>query len=285
MVSCSSEDDPTEPTIVPKKSILTKEQNGIRIGDTLNYTTFKRIEPGISGDNAIWNFSDLEFEPGGYSHILEDGKIIGLKKDEYATYIVIYREAPIVDDTYYEFGDSQIQLSDVPPKSIITSNFKYFFTDKNGKSEYYTQNTYYQIKDNNQSIIGLENSYNLVNYSPPFLELNFPVEFNKKDSSDFKVDRWYCNTINWLYSGYTSYHADGYGELILPNKDTLSNVLRIKHTATYIIDEEIVAIHDTYSWYAKGYRYPVLKMTFSQGHAMLIYKSFIGQYLPPKERI
>lgn len=68
--------------------------------------------------------------------------------------------------------------------------------------------------------------------------------------------------------GKVAIQADGLGKLILSERDTLDNVLRV-HTQTTTLMAmdvnyaEIDSIHpkqeieDKYEWYYKGFRYPV----------------------------
>lgn len=98
--------------------------------------------------------------------------------------------------------------------------------------------------------------------------LKYPFQYGDSLCSEFVGYGTYCGDHSVKVKGKVAIQADGLGKLILSERDTLDNVLRV-HTQTTTLMAmdvnyaEIDSIHpkqeieDKYEWYYKGFRYPV----------------------------
>ena len=108
-----------------------------------------------------------------------------------------------------------------------------------------------------------------MNYSQPIVSMMFPFQYGSSISNPFSGTGSYEGKLLLCEHGTNTVTADGSGTLILANGDTLRNVLRVATTRSAdvtIIDKETAKEYgtlqkatDIYEWYARGYRYPVLK--------------------------
>ena len=135
---------------------------------------------------------------------------------------------------------------------------------------------------------GYENPMTLVKYAQPQLLLLFPVKYGSSSQGDYNGRGKFCDRLELTLRGNVSTKADGWGQLILPEGDTLKNVLRV-HTAIKStqqtvplspgfdiharIDEKkemqpekaeagndmAVIVENIYRWYSGGCRYPVFE--------------------------
>ncbi len=145
----------------------------------------------------------------------------------------------------------------------------------------------YRFSGDSLSITGYENASILVKYQQPALIIKFPLSYNTKTSSTFYGKGKYCDRLEYLFSGEIETSVDGYGKLVLPGEDTLSNVMRvhikqkitdhyqpldsefdlnlpfalneITDTLQKSLDKNGTIETDIYQWYAEGSRYPVLE--------------------------
>lgn len=129
--------------------------------------------------------------------------------------------------------------------------------------------TLFQYYSNNDSVVmvSYENPLTYVRYDKPLLHMVFPLSFNDEEHhSSFHGQGYYCNHFKVEEQGNMDLYVDGEGTLILPDRDTLDNVLRVKKvkTSSVRVDYEELSkenrklmIEETYLWYARGFRYPV----------------------------
>ena len=136
------------------------------------------------------------------------------------------------------------------------------------------------------SIIGSENYMEQISYDMPETWLQFPMEQGDSVCGYFNGIGKYCDRLFMRRFGTYRTKADATGKLVLPDGDTLRNVLRL-HTERYVgsitapIDtmkyripafttdsiirhmatDTTLIKEDIYRWYADGYRYPVLEAT------------------------
>lgn len=115
--------------------------------------------------------------------------------------------------------------------------------------------------------------------------LPFPLHYGDTLSSPFSGSGRYFSEHPLTASGRTAIAADATGRLITPGKDTLDHTLRVSRIRYYddIGSPEGVMRLETYSWYAPGYRYPIM-----EGIRSLVIRygeekeSFaLGFYFPP----
>ena len=146
--------------------------------------------------------------------------------------------------------------------------------------------TYFLQTDKGISIIGTENYMEQISYDMPETWLQFPMEQGDSVCGYFNGTGKYCDRLFMRRFGTYRTKADATGKLVLPDGDTLRNVLRL-HTERYVgsitapIDtmkykipafttdsiirhmatDTTLIKEDIYRWYADGYRYPVLEAT------------------------
>ena len=87
---------------------------------------------------------------------------------------------------------------------------------------------YYRIWNDSLFVDGYENATTLMQYSQPELVRKFPVAFGDSLFSYFRGEGHYCDRLKVDVMGTLASSADSYGMMILPDKDTLKHVLRIK---------------------------------------------------------
>lgn len=139
-------------------------------------------------------------------------------------------------------------------------------------------------------LTGFENSGSKLNYEKPQLALRFPFALRDSISKSYSGSGIYMDMLYVETSGTSYTIADATGTLILPEEDTLRNVLRIRSQQEYIqktcpIDyspkkkylfEDSISVFsmdslrkastdtiyfrmETCKWYAPGYRYPLFE--------------------------
>lgn len=134
------------------------------------------------------------------------------------------------------------------------------------------------------SVIGSENFMELMSYDMPETWIKFPMQVGDSVSGYFNATGSYCDRFFMRRYGTYMTKADALGKLVLPQGDTLRNVIRL-HTERYVgtitvpidtmqyripaftIDSIVRHLspdtakvrEDEYRWYAEGYRYPILE--------------------------
>jgi hypothetical protein len=144
---------------------------------------------------------------------------------------------------------------------------------------------YYSLSNDSLLLWGYENPTTLMTNNQPELLLKFPVNYGDQTQSYFSGNGKYCDRLQLSAMGTVRTFADAYGMMVLPNKDTLRHVIRVK-TVKRIAEETKPFSHGkgevnpaisadsinyrlsndstvlgliTYRWYARGYRYPVFE--------------------------
>lgn len=155
--------------------------------------------------------------------------------------------------------------------------------------------TYFHLENGLVSIIGSENAQELISYDMPETWLKFPMQPGDSISGYFNGTGKYCDHLFMRRFGTYKTKADAVGKLVLPESDTLRNVIRL-HTERYVgtivtpidtiktdipvftVDSIVTHLipdtakirEDFYRWYAAGYRYPILEATtLSYGNTTL----------------
>jgi len=140
-------------------------------------------------------------------------------------------------------------------------------------------------------LLGYENATTCMQGLQPELILKFPVSYNDSSFTCFHNRGRYGDRLQVDIMGTLAIHADSYGLMILPDKDTLTNVLRIKTVKRMVEDlkplpfnilrkdtvpppveiipadsiyyrlktDRLVMETETCQWYVYGYRYPVFE--------------------------
>lgn len=154
---------------------------------------------------------------------------------------------------------------------------------------------YYDVRNDSVLQIGFENNTTLMNYDYPEITVKYPMQYGDSISGIFHGRGLYCDKAAIRMFGTYKTSTDAFGTLILPDGDTLRNVLRV-HTERimsnlyYPVDslENItfgrcfsadsinkyldcglnVYKTDIYRWYAPACRYPVVETVKTVGEGM-----------------
>jgi len=121
---------------------------------------------------------------------------------------------------------------------------------------------HYSRRNDTLLLLRQENPSMEISYAAPDLQLTYPFAYGSRAKHDFKGSGSYSRVMPIQVSGSSEIFADAYGLIITPRGDTLSNILRVKTTKTYheVKKGESSSIQvEKYTWYAKGYRYPVFE--------------------------
>lgn len=142
-----------------------------------------------------------------------------------------------------------------------------------------------------------------ITYSKRKMVMKFPFEYGDSITSSFEGNGTYCGDHLIKVIGNVYIHADGFGKIILSDKDTIDNVLRVytltttaialgKDTAEIDSTNLKQEIEEKYEWYIKDRRYPIYttvsKTSFSNLEAVakssFTYVSLPKKYLDVVER-
>ena len=172
-------------------------------------------------------------------------------------------------------------------------------------------NTYYRLSGHDLLLCGYENNMYKIDYETCETKLHYPFCYGDSIFSYFNGIGTYCDKSRIHSFGYTKTVADGCGSLILPNNDTLINVLRVhtvrqlcnifydinnmqlSYDTLYITNftPDSIVKHissstpvmriDIYSWYQRGYRYPLVEQIIK---TYGIVEHSECYYFPPEEQ-
>lgn len=134
------------------------------------------------------------------------------------------------------------------------------YTDSDVKS--------FVLKDSILVQYKLENRLTKIKYLKKKMAMKYPLVYGDSISSYFEGYGRYCDNYFVKVKGQVLIHADGEGKLILSDRDTLNNVLRVCTITTTSIAMDLdnaeidttniqQEIEEKYEWYCKGFRYPV----------------------------
>ena len=213
---------------------LQKETNAPRAGDILLKQQVEYKDPGRSGENVLWDFSQLGNQNEEYELAYDTVGSILVGAEHQTVY-------------HYKFEGDSLLLS------------------------------------------GYENATTHMKGLRPELVRKFPVSYGDSSITCFHNRGSYGDRLQVDIMGTLTFHADSYGMMILPDKDTLTNVIRLKTVKRMVEDikplnilrkdklaqpEEMVSTDsinsrlsadalvmetETCQWYAYGYRYPVFE--------------------------
>jgi len=181
-------------------------------------------------------------------------------------------------------------------------------------TEHYTR-YYYKYANDSLLLVSYENPTTTMDYSQPELLLKFPLQYNDSLKNYYYAEGRYSERKIIELLGNTHTKADAYGMMILPNQDTIKNVLRIKSikrlsektspinlllyndstnkrrtlskdSINYFLDTDSIILEvETYKWYQKGYRYPIFEAikskTIKYGEDNEFFSTAF--YYPPEE--
>lgn len=173
-------------------------------------------------------------------------------------------------------------LKDIQPK--YTLKYKAYDPESPEKLVGIEHNTMYYYQESGDSIqcAGYENPLVTLRYNQPELTLQFPFPYATSINDTITGLGSYCELQQLAMKATNKSTIDAWGMIILPNQDTLKNVIR--HTITKEIQEVYTPLIDTlprnektdslllftngdslklktqtHRWYAHGYRYPVFE--------------------------
>ncbi|GHU63517.1 hypothetical protein FACS1894123_06420 [Bacteroidia bacterium] len=182
-------------------------------------------------------------------------------------------------------------LWDFSSLSVINEEYKLQYSSENDTVitgiEHLTQYQYV-LQNDSLLLLGYKSQSTELNNKQPELLLKFPLVFGDKTKSYYYGHGKHGNRLEMDAMGSVETEADAYGIMILPNKDTLKNVLRT-HSLKYIAEntkpvsdefqekentfyyispdsidfrlanDSALFVVETFRWYEKGYRYPVFE--------------------------
>lgn len=142
----------------------------------------------------------------------------------------------------------------------------------------------YLFRGDSLLLAGVENPTTLLANREPELQLVYPVAYGDRHEAYFHANGDYGNHLFLTARGKVSLKADATGTLLLPQGDTLRNVLRIRHVKniseqmvpypfilpgdtifspdtieSHLASDTLLMQVETYRWYAPGWRYPVFE--------------------------
>lgn len=206
-----------------------------RPGDEIIKQQVEYKDPGRSGENILWDF----------------GKLQALDEE----YILFYHNPASDGEDRIGMGRTTLsveELSDAIPIVGTEHNTDY----------------YYLLRNDSLLVTGHRNATVDIHYHTPVLSCTYPLGYGKETSGEYKGEGMYCGRIPMFLKGTIHTVADAYGMMVLPDGDTLRQVLRIKSSRNiraYVpaAEEEeadmLCMQMDTYLWYVKGYRYPIFE--------------------------
>lgn len=147
---------------------------------------------------------------------------------------------------------------------------------------------YYTCHNDTLYLNGYENPTTWMKNIRPELLLKYPFYYGDSLTSYFQGLGKYCNDLSLHVMGTNSVKADAYGLMLMPNGDTLRNVMRVRsfkrfaegsdelHLGDFrkslllppvsvdsiecrLSSDSAVLELETFCWYVQGYRYPVFE--------------------------
>lgn len=207
---------------------LNLQYNAIRIGDVIIKQQVEFQDPGDSGIDKLWNFRKLK--------VLND------------SYELSYSAPRLLNDSIYVMGYDTIA------KQLV----------KNGELIVGTEHNtmyYYQIKNDTLYLLGHEKPTVKFKYVSPLVMMTYPANYGQTSEMEpYSAYGLYSGTEPILIKGKMNMSIDAFGKMILPTGDTINPVLRVKSEKTIEMEDGTNNfILETYSWYTKGYRYPLFE--------------------------
>jgi len=156
-------------------------------------------------------------------------------------------------------GNSSSMLSGTTVNPDGISEYNVLLTE--GGREYYMYNTSAGLTEK-----GYNSKRFTMAYTDPMRKMMYPFAFGESFTDTYLGSTMYNGTEKIDISGEYAVTADASGTLILPDR-TLTNTLRVKAVKAGLelnpCNSSLVSILK-YSWYAPGYRYPVLVISTTE---------------------
>lgn len=213
---------------------LNYKHNAIRSGDEIVKQQVEYKDPGRSGENVIWDFSKLKsIDP---------------------EYKLKYFSPRMMPDSTFRMGFKKISVNEANPEDLIIG------------LEHRTR-YFYRYKGDTLYSLGHENATSLLSYQQDIPLQIYPMAYRDSISSTYNSHTKYSGRVDFYLSGKHRTIVDAYGKMILPSKDTLSHVIRVKSVQTFLENDSLLKEDEsplnmtveTYRWYVTGYRYPIFE--------------------------
>ena len=215
---------------------LNADHNSLRAGDVIIKQQVEFKAPGKAGVNQLWDFSQLKSINNEYE--------------------LVYSEAPLIGDSIYIMGYNEFPKKAAKYADLIVG------------TEHNTMYYFYQTIDS-LSLIGYENVAVKQENLLPIINLKFPLNYGGlQASSSYKTRGLYSGTVAIQSEGKITMFADAFGKIVLPSRDTINPVVRVKTQQTILdtseglissIENDKGRLLESYRWYSKGYRYPIFE--------------------------
>ncbi|MDR0811004.1 MAG: hypothetical protein LBN23_01835 [Paludibacter sp.] len=223
-------------SLMAQQSSIKEELNLPRTGDKIVKQQVEYKDPGRAGENVVWDF----------------GQLLPVNSE----YTLSYHAPQLSGDNTYILGLDTFPATAINPDSIIIG------------IEHFTV-YYYKLKKNSMVLIGHANAVSQMQHKKPLLTLPFPLAYGQSAEDYYVSKTLYAGAKQMNSQGNVSIKADAYGMIILPDGDTLRQVLRIKTTRSIVEiagstnnteQRSLVnSMIENYLWYARGQRYPVFE--------------------------
>lgn len=204
------------------QTLVTYQNNSLRICDSNTYREIKFSEPGGAGPGQKWDFSRIQDA---------DKSVV-----------------------------SAIQCAEIPKMNGV--NDYSLLLDENGY-EYFMSSSEKDLVE--QGYVNKEQKL-VLSYSDPVLKMRYPFAYGDQFTDHFKGVALYNETSSIDLMGDITVSADGYGTLILPDR-LIEGALRVKSVKKGL-QVNMCGTNDftitKYSWYASGFRYPVLNLVTTE---------------------
>ena len=167
------------------------------------------------------------------------------------------------ENVMWDFSNN---ISEMHSMIVYSSDSLGIITGNDGKALFG-----YSLRDDSLFHTSYETPLEQITYTQPVLVMRYPMRYGDSFQNSFDGTGKYCETHYVRVLGNVETTADATGRLILSEKDTLNNVLRIytlKTTSVRIdmdscrMDSDNLKqeIEERYQWYAQGHRYPIYEI-------------------------
>lgn len=194
------------------------------------------------------------------------------------------------DNVFWNYCDIPIQKSD----------YRIYYSGDSILTEITPDAIYrYTHNDNGLQFIEYENPLVIMNYDTPIIKMIYPIVYGNTAQSAFSGIGKYSGIYNMTHNGLIIHEADATGTMSLVEGDTLKNVLRIhsiRTSAVHLYTDTLYVdsfknikqeIEEQYTWYARGYRYPVFetlsRTTYNDMRPVSVYQTAF-RCLPEEQR-
>jgi hypothetical protein len=250
---------PFLPVALPAQPVLQRDLNLPRAGDKIIKQQVEYKDPGRSGPDVLWDFSGLNTVNPEYR--------------------LDYRLPRANRHNRYVLGRDTFEVNRVGENELLKGH------------EHFTQ-YYYRIKGDTLYSLGYENPTALMHHNEPLPAIAYPFGYGQSIRQDYSSEGLYSSLVPISIYGDIIIEADAYGKMLLPSKDTLNQVLRVKTVQTILENDSLKENDDTpvkmrvetYRWYARGYRYPVFEAVRSVNLQDSVTAEFnTAFFYPPQE--